>query len=486
MKQSLENIEMTAQDSKKPEERETEKFSSRDEQVSRVTGTKKSTTIRLVLFISAIALLAAAPFAYSKLFPSVLDIKQKGDRPTPVTVATATLKEVPISIRSIGNVLSYTVVNVVPQVGGQLKKVYFTQGQAVKKGDLLFQIDPVQYQAIYQQMLGNVARDAAQVQQAQATLEKDIAQVGALRANLAKDSASNKYASIEQSRYNKLQIEGAVSVEQSDQTVSNAAQAQATLEADRMAIENAEATVKGDRAAIETAKGTLEADRAAADNAKIQLGWTQIRSPIDGRTSSLNVYEGNVVTANATTPLVTIDQVQPIYVNFTVPEQYLDEVRKNLQKGTLNVEASIEGKKKNAVSGAVSFLQNTVDTTTGTVQLRAAFANTDLKLYPGQFVDVVVSMPPDGKTVVVPSKALQTTQAGTAVYIVKSDDTVIFSPVDVARTFGDLAALSKGVAVGDTVVTDGQLQLTPTSKVQIVKDASGGDEGESVLPGASQ
>jgi multidrug efflux system membrane fusion protein len=192
------------------------------------------------------------------------------------------------------------------------------------------------------------------------------------------------------------------------------------------------------------------------------------------------------VTANATTPLVTIDQVQPIYVNFTVPEQYLDEVRKNLQKGTLNVEASIEGKKKNAVSGAVSFLQNTVDTTTGTVQLRAAFANTDLKLYPGQFVDVVVSMPPDGKTVVVPSKALQTTQAGTAVYIVKSDDTVIFSPVDVARTFGDLAALSKGVAVGDTVVTDGQLQLTPTSKVQIVKDASGGDEGESVLPGASQ
>ena len=445
---------------------------------------KGSLTTRIILILLAIGLLAGAPFAYNQFFAGDKDKKAAKDKSVPITVAKATIQEVPISIRSIGNVLSYTVVNVVPQVGGQLKKVYFTQGQAVKKGDLLFQIDPVQYDAVYKQMLGNVARDKAQVQQAQATLEKDISLVGSLRANLLKDSAQNKYASVELSRYNLLQQEGAVSREQSDQTVTNAATAQATTESDQKMIENAEATVKGDRAAIDTAKGTLQADQAAAENAKIQLGWTQIRSPIDGRTSSLNVYEGNVVTANAPAPLVTIDQVQPIYVNFTVPEQYLDEVRKNLQKGTLSVDALIEGKKKNAVNGAVSFLQNTVDTTTGTVQLRAAFANTDLKLYPGQFVDVVVSMPPDGQTVVVPAKALQTTQQGTAVYIVQPDNTVIFSPVDVARTFGDIAALSKGVQNGDTVVTDGQLQLTPGAKIQVVKDASAGDAGSSVLPGS--
>jgi multidrug efflux system membrane fusion protein len=450
------------------------------------TEKKSSVATRVIFILIAIAMVAALPFAYNKLFGEQKDKKGPKDKTVPVTVAKATMQEVPIEIHSIGNVLSYTVVNVVPQVGGQLKKVYFTQGQAVKKGDLLFQIDPVQYDATYKQLMGNVARDKAQVQQAQALLEKDIATVGSLRANLAKDTAQSKYASLEQTRYNLLQQEGAVSREQSDQTVTNAATADATTDSDKKMIENAEATVKGDRAAIETAKGTLEADEAAAQNAKIQLGWTEIRSPIDGRTSSLNVYEGNVVTANTGQPLVTIDQVLPIYVNFTVPEQYLDEIRKNMQAGTLSVDALIEGKKKNAVKSAVSFLQNTVDTTTGTVQLRATFANTDLKLYPGQFVDVVVSMPPEGKTPVVPAKALQTTQQGTAVYIVKPDNTVIFSPVDVARTVGDLAAVTKGVQPGDTVVTDGQLQLTPGSKIQVVQDASAGDTGSSVLPGSGQ
>jgi multidrug efflux system membrane fusion protein len=444
-----------------------------------------STSTRIVFVVIAIALCGAAPYAYQH-FVNEEAGKKKGskDKTVAVTIAKATVQEVPISIKSIGNVLSYSVVNVIPQVGGQLKKVYFTQGQAVKKGDLLFEIDPIQYDAAYKQSLGNVARDKAQVQQAQATLEKDIAMVGQLKATLSRDIASSKYATVELGRYNLLQQEGAVSREQSDQTVTNAATTEATTQGDQKAIENAQATVKGDRAAIETARGTLEADEAAAQNAKIQLSWTQIRSPIDGRTSSLNVYEGNVVTANANAPLVTIDQVQPIYVNFTVPEQYLDEVRKNLQRNTLKVDALIEGRKKNAVNGAVSFLQNTVDTTTGTVLLRAAFANTEAKLYPGQFVDVVVTMPPDGQTVVVPGKALQTTQQGTAVYILKPDNTVTFSPVEVARSFGDLAALSKGVQAGDTVITDGQLQLTPGSHVQVVKDASAGDTGSSVLPGS--
>jgi membrane fusion protein, multidrug efflux system len=445
-----------------------------------------STSTRVVFIVIAICLCGFAPYAYNKFVSEEAGKKKASkDKTVPVTIAKATTQDVPISIKSIGNVLSYSVVNVIPQVGGQLKKVYFTQGQLVRKGDLLFEIDPIQYDAAYKQALGNVTRDKAQIQQAQATLEKDIAMVGQLKATLARDTAQNKYATVELGRYNLLQQEGAVSREQSDQTVTNAATSEATTQGDQKAIENAQATVKGDRAAIETARGTLEADEAAAQNAKIQLSWCQIRSPIDGRTSSLNVYEGNVVTANANNPLITIDQVQPIYVNFTVPEQYLDEVRKNLQRKTLKVDALVEGKKRNAVNGEVSFLQNTVDTTTGTVILRAAFANTESKLYPGQFVDVVVTMPPDGQTVVVPAKALQTTQQGTAVYILNpADNTVTFSPVEVARSFGDLTALSKGVKNGDTVITDGQLQLTPGSHVQIVKDASAGDAGSSVLPGS--
>jgi multidrug efflux system membrane fusion protein len=394
------------------------------------------------------------------------------DKAVAVSVASASIQNVPVEIHTVGNVMPYSVVNIVPQVGGQLKKVYFTQGQYVKKGDLLFEIDPSPYQATLMQAQGNVERDRAQIEQAQANAERDRAQVGQLQANLRRDQAQMRYAAVEQTRYSSLQSQGAVSKEQLDQTDTSALTAKATEDADTKAIENAEATVKADLAMIRTAQGTLDADMASVDTAKIQLGWTKIRSPIDGRTGSLNVYEGNVVTANTNVQLVTIDQVQPIYVTFTVPEQYLDEVRKNLATNKLDVEVLVEGKKKNAVQGQVSFLENTVNTSTGTVVLRAAFANTELRLFPGQFVDVIVSMPPDDKTVEVPTRAIQTTQQGTAVWLVSDEGTAKFTPVEVSRTNGDFAAITKGVNVGDTVITDGQLELLPDAKVKIVPDTN--------------
>ncbi len=430
-----------------------------------------SLTKRIILLVILVALLIGIPWLFRDSFNNS-DRKVKKDAAAPITVTTAVQGVIPIEIRSIGNVLPYSVINVVPQVGGQLSKVTFTQGQYVKTGDLLFEIDPSPYKAALDQAEGNVAKDKAQIEQAQANLARDKAQVGQLRANKAKDEAQLKYATTEMGRYVTLQQEGAVSTEQRDQMDTNQYSAKATIDADEKAIENAQATVNADKAAIDTAKGTLEADTAAAQNARIQLSWCTIRSAIDGRTSSLNVYQGNVVTANASTPLVTIDQVKPIYVTFTVPEQYLDEVRKNLAHHTLMVQVQVEGVKKNAVEGAVSFLENTVNTQTGTVVLRAAFANTDLRLFPGQFVDVIVTMPPDGNTVVIPVTALQTTQQGTAVYILKPDNTVSFSPVEVERTSHDQAAIASGVAAGDIVVTDGQLQLVPGAKVNVVQKAA--------------
>ena len=419
---------------------------------------------------SCVALLVAgATWAIVALNQPAREAHKK-ERAVPVNVAVAESSEVPIEIRSVGNVTPYSVVNVTPQVGGQLVKVYFTQGQFVRKGDLLFQIDSRQYDAAVSQAEGNVAKDRAQIEAAQANLAKDMAQVGALEANLSKDTAQANYANAEKGRYSLLVSEGAVSHEQSDQMNTNAATAQATIQADQKAIENARAVVRADQAAIKTAQGTLKADEGAADNARIQLGWTQIRSPIDGRTGSLNVYEGNVVSASSTTPLVTIAQVSPIYVTVTVPEQYLDDVRRAQRDGVLKMQALIEGVKTDSAEGTISFIENTVNMTTGTILLRASFANANQHLFPGQFVDVVLTMPPSGKSVVVPARAIQTTQSGQSVYLVKRNGRAVLTTVEVGQTYGDRAAVTKGIAAGDLVVTDGQLELTPGARVQVQKD----------------
>ena len=305
-----------------------------------------------------------------------------------------------------------------------------------------------------------------------------------LQATLSKDVASAQYAAAEMKRYGLLVQQGAVSHEQSDQMSTNNATAQALIEADKKSVENEQEVLKADQAAIATARGTLEADEAAADNSRIQLGWTKISSPLDGRTGSLNVYQGNIVQANQTTALVTIDQIQPIYIQFTLPEQNLDQIRESIANNTLRVDALIEGRKADSVRGTVSFLQNTVDTTSGTVGLRATSPNLTKNLFPGQFVDIVVTMPSDGQTVVVPATALQTSQQGNSVYVVKPDNTVDFVSVDVKRTFGNMAAIGSGIKAGDTVVTDGQLQLTPGAKISIQQTPPGKQRGDSTNAGA--
>ncbi len=454
-----------------------------DESVD-VDKSKKSGMVRPILLTVLILILAGAAYFFWGGQKGGSDKKadSKKSRSAPVNVAIARIQNVPIEVRTIGNVLPYSVVNIIPQVGGQLQKVFFTQGQNVKKGELLFQIDPRTYDAALEQALGNVARDQAQVKSAQANLAKDEANVGTLQANVSRDYSLSRLAKTQMSRYDKLVVEGAVSHEQSDQMTTNAATAEATIEADKKAVENAKEVLNADRAAIQTAQGTLRADQAMVDNARINLGFTQIRSPITGRTGSLNVYEGNVVTANSPTALVSINQIEPIYVTFTVPEQNLDQVRKCMVDKTLTVQALIEGKRKEKFIGSVTFLESTVNTTSGTLALRATFPNEDGKLFPGQFVDVIVTMPPDGQTTVVPSSAVQTSQQGNSVYVVKPDNTVDFVTVDLKRTYGDLAAIGNGLKAGDKVVTDGQLQLTPGARVDIVQQPTG-EQDQGSAPG---
>lgn len=438
-------------------------------------GTRSKSFLSWILIVLAVVAVGVAIWFF--ISQGNVSASQASDhnkvKQTPVNVATATLNSVPIEVRSIGNVLAYSVVNVTPQVSGQLLNVHFTQGQMVKKGDLLFDIDPRVYQAALVQAEGTIEKDNAQIQAAEANKAKDEAQVGQAQAALAKDLAQGRFASTEKYRYSSLAGQGAVSREQSDQMNTNSQAADATIASDRKAIENAQAVVRADQAAINTAKGTLAADQGTAANARVQLSFCKIYSPLDGRTSSLNVYQGNVVAPGVQAPLVSIAQVTPIYVTVAIPEQYLAEVRRSQSLGTLKMQALIEGVKSDPVNGTISFIENTVNTTTGTIMLRAMFPNSDGRLYPGQFVDVILTMPPAGQTVVVPARAVQATQQGQSVWVVRDGKSVL-TPVEVGQTFGEMASINSGLKPGDVVVTDGQMQLTPDSPVRIQAQGSDG------------
>jgi multidrug efflux system membrane fusion protein len=415
-----------------------------------------------VLAIAAVAMQRAAHKAsQASADPAKQDVAT-------VLTAVATMQSLPLEVHNIGNVEPYSVVNVIAQVGGQLTHVYFTQGQTVQRGDLLFQIDPRPYQAQLDQAQANVVRDQSQIRSAQANLEKDIAASQQAEANLTKDVAQQRYADVEVGRYEALVKAGAVSHEQSDQVSTSAQTASATVLSDKAAVENSKAVISADKAAIAQAKASLAADQAAADNSRIQLGFTQIRSPVHGVTGALNVYEGNVVRANDTTPLVTINQISPIYVTFSVPETNLDQIRQAEKQGTLQVRANVDGDRKNVVEGQLCFIDNTVDKTTGAIKLRAIFANLDKILWPGRFVSVAVSLPQPQPQVVIPSRAVQSDQQGQSVFVVNPDNTVKFVPVEVERTRGDSSVISKGLQAGDTVVIDGQLKLTPGAPVKVL------------------
>jgi membrane fusion protein, multidrug efflux system len=357
--------------------------------------------------------------------------------PAPVVVAKVVQKNVPIELASVGNVEAYSTISVVPQVGGQLTEVYFHEGDYVANGAKLFMIDPRPLEAMVAQAEANLARDTALLQQAQA--------------NLARDAANQKYALETADRYGKLFEQGIVSKDQGEQLGANA-DALAQL-------------VVADKASIESARAQILADKANIDNIKLQLAYTTIYSPINGRTGNLTVKSGNIVTPN-TTILTTITQVEPIYVTFSIPEARLADVRRYMALGTLQVAARGQDG-TDTDQGQLTFVDNNVDTTTGTIRLKGTFQNGSRKLWPGEYANVKLRMSMQQNALVLPNQAVQTGQDGTYVYVVKDDGTVEMRPVNTGLRMDQDIVIDKGVQTGETVVTEGQLRLAPGSRVQM-------------------
>ncbi|MHB2020160.1 MAG: efflux RND transporter periplasmic adaptor subunit [Candidatus Xenobia bacterium] len=415
----------------------------------------------------------------------------------PVKVAKVTTKDEPVNLQVVGNMLSYTTVPVSSQVSGQLMKVFFKQGDFVQAGQPLFAIDPRPFQASLAQSQANQSRDTALLAQSrtgyaqwQATLDKDRAAIKQAQANLDRDVAQQKFAQSEESRYRGLLNEGFVTAEQYEQQKANAGAYDGTIMADRAAIATAVATLKADQettqgilSSIQANQASVKADQAAVEGAGVQLAYTYIKAPISGRTGSYTLYPGAIVGANGSTPMVTIDQITPIYATFAAPEHYLDQIR-SVPLGSLQVEIDMaDGGPPE--KGRIIFVDQSVDPTTGTIPLRAEFANPRHRLWPGQYVMVKVLLKELKNALVVPSQAVNPGQHGDYVFVVKPDNTVESRTVQVVQSDTHIAVIKSGLRPGETVVTDGQLQLTDGAKVEISTGDYIPTKGIKTSPGAN-
>jgi len=328
----------------------------------------------------------------------------------PVTVAKVESKPVPVQINTYGNIEAYTVVPIKALIGGQIIKAHVNSGQDVKKGDLLFSIDSRPYDANLKQIMANLERDTV----------------------LAEDA--ERQARVKSELYNKK----AVSEDDMFKT----------------------------KAISESLKRSVKVDEANMDKAKLDVEYCSIRTPIDGRAGDILTDEGNIIKANDQT-LIIINQIKPVSVSFSVPQVYLNLIKKHIAAKKLDVAVKAQNYTEPPVKADVEFLDNAVDPTTGTVRIEAKVDNEKELFWPGQFVNVTINMVSENPVLVVPSQAVQPSQKGNYVYVVKSDNTVEMRLVTILRSAGGETALSQGVSEGETVVTDGHLRLVPGSKVEI-------------------
>jgi len=336
-----------------------------------------------------------------------------GGPAVPVTTATVVRKAVPLDVRVIGTVEPSSTVAVHAQITGELTAVTFKEGDDVREGQVLFSIDPRPMEAALKQAEANLQRDEAQA------------------ANAASQSK----------RASELAARGIATREQVETSATNA----------------------------NALDATVAADRAAVENARVQLQYATITAPISGRTGALQVHPGNLVRANDTTPIVVINQIVPVNVSFAVPEAQLPMLKQYLAKGAVRVQADAPGDEGAPPEGRISFVDNAVDPTTGTIRVKGIFPNADRRLWPGQFVNVVMTLASDPDALVVPSVAVQVGQQGSYVFVVKDDKTADLREVETGRSVGEETIITRGLAAGEVVVTDGQLRLVPGTHVSIKK-----------------
>ncbi|MDD5758276.1 MAG: efflux RND transporter periplasmic adaptor subunit [Desulfobulbaceae bacterium] len=360
-----------------------------------------------LLRLAAILLLITLPSCSQ---PKSDKQKPKSLPPAVVVIASAEQRDVPVEIKTFGTLEASEQVTIKAMVSGELTKVGFREGQEVKQGALLFEIDP---------------------RTAQAALNK--AQASLTRNQVIRDNALQDFH-----RYSQLASKGLISQEQAEAYRTKAG----------------------------TAAADVTADQAALENSKAQLAYCTITAPISGRLGELNVDRGNVVKANDT-ELVTIKTVSPIYANFTIPEDKLLIVKEHLAAGEMEVQAEVPGRAGLTEKGLVSFLDNSVDPTTGSIRLKASFPNEKKQLWPGQFLTLSLSVDVRENAVTVPSEALQTGQKKQFVFIVKKDQTAEVRTVSPGPTYQGMTVIEQGLATGETVIIDGQMRVIPGGKVEI-------------------
>lgn len=375
--------------------------------------------------------------------------------PAPVVVATAVSQDVSNYMDALGKIVARETVSIQPQVSGRLTQIHFTDGANVKKGQLLFTIDPRPFEA--------------NLKQAQANLAKDLAAKKQSEANLAREIARENWGRAQVERYRTLVEQGVVAKEQYEQLRADYDSLKANSEAARAAVHSADETVKADNAAIETAK--------------VQLSYCFVHSPIDGRAGQRLVDIGNVVNpggqgnANSngvpSNALLVIERIDPIYADFTISQNNLSLVQDQMRTGTLSAEVRLPDSPGDAVSGRLTFIDNSVQTETGQVTLRATLPNPDHRFWPGRFVNIRLLLGSIQGAVLVPASAPQMSAAGSYVYVVNSESKAEQRIVTLGQRQGDLIVVEKGVAAGEKVVINGQLGVTPDKPVKIEQPREG-------------
>lgn len=348
-----------------------------------------------------------------------------------VRVAAVEKRDMPLEIEAVGNVEAYASVAVKSRVAGQLLRVHVKEGADVKRGDLLFEIDPEPFEEAVRSAEATLLRDRAAERQAAAAIAR------------AKAEAAN--ARTQAQRYQALYKEGVGAREQADQY--------------RTAAEAQEAQLRVQQAAHESAQASIAVDEARLEQAQRELSYTKITAPMGGRAGFLQIKAGNLVKENDTIALTTIHQMSPIFVTFSVPEKYLNQIRAAGPGLTVSTETG--------ESGRLEVIDNAVDTTTGTIRLKAAFANASRQLWPGQFTNVKLRLKTESGVLTFPDAAIQTGPTGNFVWVME-DGAAQMRPITLARRAAGLGIVSQGVSEGDFVVTFGQLRLTPGAKLQVL------------------